>query len=392
MTTVNVTDPDLDLLEGMDRLQSVLPLSEGVIRSDHTLDVRAANHAAAALLGWDTAHDLVQALNQTSWSVMDPAVRRSMQTTLAVRGRWEGQTVLRRRDGGELDATITACTLRGSPGVPSGVIMVIRPVHGVAPPDGPDPRDAYQVSGLPGRFVLYYQPEIDLRTGVVASAESLLRWHHPGLGTVSPGAALADASWAMRLAGLEVWSVFAACRQAATWADQSWPIRVSVNLSHHHLEDPELVDRFRRALTVTGVPRRCLAVEMPFSALSDMPMRARRVAADLDTEGVSVIIDDVNGSATAGTFDGIRTTAIKLDRSLTSGISASPTQQETVRRALLMAASLGATVTAEAIETTADLEVVRALGCHGAFGHVFSPPQTAADLRTLCGFGGNALV
>ncbi|MCU1351152.1 MAG: hypothetical protein JWM05_361 [Acidimicrobiales bacterium] len=376
----------LELVEASDPIAAVVPLSEGVIHTDHTLRALAANQAAAAMLGWGNELELVHELNRASWSLMPANVRRDMQMTLAVRGRWEGRARLERRDGTRLEATVTACALRGSPGVSAGVVLVIRQISGIARPDQATGHpDSFEVTGLPGRFVLYYQPEIDLRTGIVTSCESLLRWHHPGLGTVSPGAAFADPAWAPRLAPLEVWAVFAACRQAASWAEHGWPMRVTVNLSHQHLNDPELVDRLRRALVVTSVPRSCIAVEMPTSALIQLGDRARRVAADMADEGVSVIVDDVTETVPISAFDEIRPGVIKLDRTMINGLHQSVEKQHRVRRALVLAGSLGAKVTAEAVETADDLAAARDLGCDRAFGYVFSPPQTAEDLGVLCG-------
>lgn len=359
----------------------VVPISEGVIEADHSFAVRAVNHAAADLLGWEHPVALTRDLNASSWSLLGPDLRREVQMALVTRGRWEGCTSLRRRDGSMLETYLTACILHGSPGVPTGIVATFRPLRSI-PDQGRDHSqgDLHGVRGLPGHFCLYYQPEVDLRTGAVTSAEALLRWWHPGMGVVSPGPALSNRRWAPRLAELEVWSVFAVCRQSARWREEGHPLPVSLNLSRNHVEDEEVVDRIRRAIVVTGLEPGDLTVDLPASALMRSPERARRVAGDLSEIGVAIAIDDVTRVVHPDAFAGIDVDAVKIARSPKRGATPATIGEEATGAVIEVARTLGAASVAKAVETAEERELLERLGCDRAFGHLFLPPLPPRDL------------
>lgn len=359
----------------------LVPLSEGVIEADDGFCVRAVNIAAADLLGWDDPSLLAHDLRCTDWALLDQDVRGAIQHALALRGRWEGVAQLRRRDGSQLDSYVTACVLRGSPGTPNGVIVTFRPVRSmgtgiVRASQG----DLIGVRGLPGHFSLYYQPEVELATGAVTGVEALLRWWHPGLGVVSPGPALANKRWAPRLAEVELWSIFSACRQIAAWSLQGRRLRVAVNISRNHLADPDLVGRIRRAITASGIDPTLLAVDLPAAALMQTPVRTREVSTALADGGVGICIDDVGRAWDASMLRGVPVQVVKVARSPRSGSHPAGFDVETMRSAVGLAQAVGAVSVAKTVETGAELRLLDALGCDRAFGHLFLPPLPPQDL------------
>lgn len=366
--------------------EQVVPLSEAVIVADHSFTVQAANRAASDLLGWTEPRHLVRDLNQVSWSILGAAKLREIQVALVMRGRWSGSAVLERRDGSMFEAFVTACSLHAARDIPSGVVVTIRSrVVGNGSSGLPADAESFGVTGLPGSFCLHYQPEVDLRDGSVTGCEALLRWWHPGLGMVSPGPALAHPKWAARLAGLETWSVFAACRQAAAWAEKGRPARIALNVSEQHMNDPELLHRVRQAVVITGVDPSWLAIDLPVAALVRTPALARRVAAGLAELGVVVVVDSVYGAVPPETFDGIPASVLKIIPG-NVGRSSAGSVDRPAEAAIELARSIGATSVAKSVETAADLRAVRGIGFDRAFGHVFSPAVGPAELfRTLVG-------
>ncbi|MEZ5182346.1 MAG: EAL domain-containing protein [Acidimicrobiales bacterium] len=376
------------------RVDHLVPLAEGVIEADGDGTVRAANGAAAELLGWDHPTSLTRELQASGWSRLGVDVG-ELRRELAVRNRWCTRRTLRRRDGSLLDAVVTACAVHASSGAPEGIVATIRrasladalaaaevdhPRGATAPTD-----DAIAVDGLPGHLSLHYQPELDLGSRAPVGAEALLRWQHPTLGVVSPGPALSHHRWAPRFAEVEVWSIFAVCRQISAWSDAGHPLPVAVNVSRWHLVELELVGRVRRALAASAIDPALLVVDLPVSALHQDPDRFRRAVAELDEVGVRCAVDDVTAAVPGRLLAGLPLTSLKLARP-DAGAGAPRPPGTALATGLALARRLELPAVAKAIETHDQLAQIEELGVDRAFGHLLGPPQPADDLaRSLWG-------
>lgn len=363
----------------------VVPLAEGVLVADHTLAIHTANEAAADLLGWGDPSELVRAAMDSAWELLEVGQVSEVLDALGRAGRWSGTAFLERRDGTLFEALLSACSLHSASGggAPTGTVLTIRP-HVVAPFTAHPPPDdeAFDVDGLPGRFCLYYQPEFDLADGSVPSCEALLRWWHPDFGILSPGPSLARTKWAERLAGVEAWSVYAACRQVAAWEDHGRPVQVALNVSRHHLRDPQFLARVCQALDNTGIDPRQLAIDLPLSALVKDPVNVRQVALDLADLGVTLIVDGVSGDAPPAAFEGLPISVLKIvvgNVALPSAIG----RHRSADDAIALARAIGAVSVAKSVETAADLQVLLEMGFDRAFGHVFSPALAPSALLPL---------
>jgi len=368
---------------GVDHL---VPLSEGVIEADADGRVLAANGAAAELLGWDHPVSLTSALQASGWSRIG-LDGDELRRELGARARWCARRKLRRRDGTLLDAVVTACALHASSGGHAGVVTTIRratvadavALASIDLARGATRRvdDAFAVEGLPGHLCLYYQPELDLRTRTPVGVEALLRWWHPGLGVVSPGPALSHHRWAPRFAEVEVWSIFAVCRQIASWSAAGHPMPVAVNVSRWHLVDLELVDRVRRALAASAIDPALLIIDLPVSALHQDPDRFRRAVAALAEVGVRCAVDDATAAVPDRLLAGLPLEAIKLARPGGGGSARPP--GTALAMGLALARRLSVPAVAKAIETDAELAQVEELGFERAFGHLLGAPLPAND-------------
>lgn len=362
----------------------VVPMAEGVLVADHLLSIHTANEAAADLLGWHDPSELVRAAADAAWALLEKGQVSEVLDALSRTGRWSGTAFLERRDGTLFEALLSACSLHTAAGdQPAGTVLTIRP-HIVAPFTAHPPPDseAHDVDGLPGRFCLYYQPEFDLSDGSVPSCEALLRWWHPDFGILSPGPSLARTKWAERLAGVEAWSVFAACRQVASWEDQGRPVQVALNVSRHHLRDPQFIGRVCQALDSTGINPHQLAIDLPLSALVKDPINVRQVALDLADLGVVLIVDGVSGDASPATFEGLPISVLKIVVGNVGHPSAIG-RHRSADDAIALAKSIGAVSVAKSVETAADLQALLEMGFDRAFGHVFSPALAPSALLPM---------
>lgn len=361
-------------------------LDEGVLVAGHDLRVQRVNRAATDLLGW-TDDAAGCDLRDTVWASLGRSEIAAVTTALAMGRRWDGAVDLDTASGATVRAHVSVSGGRGAGDLPDGVVVVVRPLPDGAegePVDGDEPLEGFCVAGLPGRFVLHHRPEVDVADGVVSACEAVLHWWHPGLGLVSPGGALRDAYGSDHLAAVEVWSVFAACRKAAAWAEADRPVRLSISLSGRRLADRDLLRRVRTALSSSGVPAPCVAVRMPGPAFSALPREAHRVVRSLAGEGIATIVDDVTGPLASAVLDPGAVAAVSLHPTITDWIE-TDTAQQAVADIVTRAHDAGATVTARGVRTEDQVDLARALGCDQVSGDVLSPPRSPAAVWNLLG-------
>jgi diguanylate cyclase (GGDEF)-like protein len=235
------------------------------------------------------------------------------------------------------------------------------------------------------QFVLYYQPKVDTRSGVVRSAEALIRWMHPTRGIVSPTDFIPLAEECGLIGTIGEWVIREACRQARVWQDDGIPsLRVSVNLSASQFRDSGLVDSIRRALTDADLEARYLEVELTESAVMSDPEQSIAVLEQLSAMGVLVSVDDFGtGYSSMSYLRRFPIDKLKIDRVFINEIVSRPEDASIVRAIVSLAHSLNLKVVAEGVETPAQLDFLNAAGCDEYQGYHFSRPLPAADFERL---------
>jgi diguanylate cyclase (GGDEF)-like protein len=232
-----------------------------------------------------------------------------------------------------------------------------------------------------GQFTLAYQPKLDFHTGQIVAAEALLRWRHPQRGMVPPGSFIPFAEQTGFICEITPWVLDAAIRQLAQWRAQGLGIAVSANLSTLDLLDPELPRRVKALLDFHGVPADRLCLEITESALMDEPALALAHLNALAALGVKLSIDDYGvGQASLAYLKSLPVNELKLDRSFVTAITDSPRNAAIVQSTIMLSHALGLSVVAEGVETTEELEWLRAHSCDVGQGYGIARPMMAADL------------
>ena len=237
-------------------------------------------------------------------------------------------------------------------------------------------------------LLLLFQPQVSLETGEIVGTEALVRWRHPELGLIAPGRFIPLAEETGLIVPLGEWVLRTACRQAAEWAREGRHLRQSVNLSARQLAEPDLVRRVRAALDETGLDPRLLDLELTESALVTQGEAAVARLAALRTLGVRISIDDFGtGYSSLAYLRRFPLDILKVDRSFVLGLDAAGQQgrqdQAVVRAIISMAHALELEVVAEGVETSAQREALRRLGCDTMQGFLFSRPVSAECLEAL---------
>lgn len=220
-------------------------------------------------------------------------------------------------------------------------------------------------------LALVYQPVVSLRTGDVTGFEALVRWRHPERGTVHPSEFLPLAEDTGLILAVDRWVLGEACRRLRSWQDEfpDRECRISVNLSGRQLASPGAADRIRGALEECSVAPLSLQVEVREGSLAEGEELSAAVLRRIDELGVRVQIDDWgSGDGSLTRLRRIPAHVLKIDPSQLEG------GDEMVRAAVGMAHSLDITVVAEGIETTEQLDRLRAMDFDFGQGYLFSEP------------------
>jgi diguanylate cyclase (GGDEF)-like protein len=233
-------------------------------------------------------------------------------------------------------------------------------------------------------FFVEYQPLVSLGGGAVLGAEALVRWRHPRHGVLRPDRFIGLAEETGLIVRLGTWVLGEACRHARRWEELSGdPPFVSVNLAARQVRDPGLVETVTTLLGESGLPPRRLQLEITESAVigtDDEPVRALRRLAAL---GVRIAIDDFGtGYSNLAYLRQLPVRELKLAGSFVTGLSSrtGTTDEQILATLVSLAHTLGLTVTAEGVETAAQVQRLRAIGCDAAQGWHFGRPTSADQL------------
>ena len=232
------------------------------------------------------------------------------------------------------------------------------------------------------RLEVHYQGEWDLETGRLLGAEALVRWPHPtdGLLTAAEFVPLAEERGLIAELG---WVVLReACRTAAQWTVAAGPDRfvLRVNVAADQLRSQDFAERVVATLFEAGFPPSALCLELTESTLLADPHGSAELFAQLRHSGIGLAIDDFGtGYSSMLQLKQLPLTALKIDRSFVMGLPATSIDRAVVRTAVQLAEALGASVTAEGVETHEQVAALVDLGCTRAQGFLLARPEPAAD-------------
>ncbi len=234
-----------------------------------------------------------------------------------------------------------------------------------------------------------YQPVKRADDDELVGFEALARWVHPVLGDVRPDRFVPVAEETGLITALGDRMLDLACRDVATWnrerlAQGMDPLVVHVNISGRELQSPHLLGRVRDALRRHDVPPHWLVLEMTETMLLDDPDKALDRLRELKLAGIRVAIDDFGtGYSSLAYLRRYPVHMVKIDREFVAEIAASTQDQCIVRAMVDLAKGLDYVVLAEGVETGAELEVLRALGCQLVQGYLIGRPMPSEDALLL---------
>jgi diguanylate cyclase (GGDEF)-like protein len=238
---------------------------------------------------------------------------------------------------------------------------------------------------------LYYQPEVDLRTGELLSVEALVRWQHRTRGIVAAADFIKIAEETGLVLDIGRWVFAEACRQLGIWCKQypDLALVVRVNMSPIEFNAVDLVEFVESCLITNNVPPDRLCIEVTEYVVVDEPEKTAAILAGFRALGVEVALDDFGtGFASMTELKHLPIDTLKLDMSFVKGITTDAYDRAIVEMIIRLGNALNLGVTAEGIETTDVIEKLLQLGCHRGQGYIISRPVSADDLVPMLKEGG----
>jgi diguanylate cyclase (GGDEF)-like protein len=238
------------------------------------------------------------------------------------------------------------------------------------------------------QFHNHYQPIVRLDTAEVTGLEALVRWNHPELGTVSPGAFIPTAEDTGLIVPITRLTVAQACRDLMHWRKLTGgrkELSVSVNISSKHFIQKSLLDEIREILLATGMPPHLLKLEITETALLEEAEENIRLAHRLGDFGFRLVIDDFGtGYSSLSYLQRLPIDTLKVDRSFIAKIHEKPDSNRSIVEAIVsLAHKLGITVVAEGIETPEQHAILLDMGCELGQGYLFSTPVSKPDVDAM---------
>ncbi|MBU0911661.1 MAG: EAL domain-containing protein [Gammaproteobacteria bacterium] len=235
------------------------------------------------------------------------------------------------------------------------------------------------------QFLVFYQPQIDIKTGRIVGAEALVRWNDPVEGLIAPGRFIPIAEDTGLIGAIGDWVLAETCRQGALWRKAGLPdLKLAVNLSSHQFSHGDIGAQTAQILKDTGFPAELLELELTESAIMSREQQAELVLSDLHTMGVNLAIDDFGtGYSSFAYLQRYQLDVLKIDKSFVDDVADNSESQALVTAIISMAHILGLKALAEGVEQQAQLDYLRQQGCDYYQGYLCSRPLSAEHFEQL---------
>ena len=235
------------------------------------------------------------------------------------------------------------------------------------------------------QFVLHYQPQVNLATGLIDGVEALLRWQDPERGLVFPGQFLPVLESSGMIVTVGDWVLRQAAEDSLRWRRAGLgPLRIAVNVSAQQIRRRSFVEQ------VLAAAQPCLGggcgidLEITETGLLHDVEGASRKLRELRSAGLRIALDDFGtGYSSLGLLSKLPVDLVKIDRSFITGLPQDKASVTLVSSVIGLASAFGLRVVAEGVETDGQLEILRKMGCDQSQGYLHSRPVAAEQFERL---------
>ncbi|HEX9618458.1 MAG TPA: EAL domain-containing protein [Anaerolineales bacterium] len=236
-------------------------------------------------------------------------------------------------------------------------------------------------------LAVYYQPIVSLESGQLMGFEALVRWQNPARGLLRPAEFIHLAEETGLIIEIDRWVLREACLQMSEWKrnfPEALPLTISVNMSGRYITQPDLIPTIARVLNETGLNPENLKLEITENAIMENNQATREAFARLQSIGIQIQIDDFGiGYSSLGYLSQFPVNALKIDQSFVSKMDEDSSHMKIVQAIVSLTHRLGVGVIAEGLETSSQLEQLRALNCGYGQGYLISEPLDHESAQLL---------
>ena len=237
-----------------------------------------------------------------------------------------------------------------------------------------------------GDFLFAFQPQMSLVTGNVCGAEALLRWNHPRDGMRYPNSFIPLAEQTGVIAEVGDWVLGEVASVLGAWRRDGFDGRLAFNISPRQVDRADFFTKLRHAFGQAEVPLSMVELEFTESAAMEVSDSVLTEIAALRDDGVRIAIDDFGtGYSNIARLRSMPLDRVKLDPSLICDIDTSEKARVVIQAVIQLIKGVGAEVVAEAVETVAQADILRAMGCDTVQGFVFAEPMFEEEFLAWIG-------
>lgn len=243
-------------------------------------------------------------------------------------------------------------------------------------------------------FMLYYQPQVDLKTGEIKGVEALIRWNSPERGLISPGVFIPIAEETGLIVPMGEWILRSACIQSLKWRQPGYPgLRMSVNISARQFREPQFIEKVAEVIKETGMDPQWLEIEITESIAMEYAEDSMEQLRRLKQLGVRIAIDDFGtGYSSMNYLRKLPIDTLKVDQSFVQDIGIDENGEAIVVTIIHLAQSLNLKVIAEGVETENQQIFLRTNRCHEMQGYLFCKPVPPVEVEKYLHMGNSSKV
>ncbi|MBY0520624.1 MAG: bifunctional diguanylate cyclase/phosphodiesterase [Sphingomonas sp.] len=230
------------------------------------------------------------------------------------------------------------------------------------------------------QFALVFQPQVTVHEGKIVAAEALLRWRHPRFGLKLPGTFIKRAEETGLIVEIGEWVIATVADTIARWGALGIEQRLAINISPRQLDHLDFFRRLREAMHAANAPARLLELEITETLAMHCSEEVIEAIAALRADGATIAIDDFGtGYSNLARLRDLPVDRVKLDRSLIEHIAVKPQARTIVHAVIGLIHGLGCEAVAEGIESQAQADVLRVIGCDVIQGYAIAQPMGEED-------------
>lgn len=234
-------------------------------------------------------------------------------------------------------------------------------------------------------FTLYYQPQIDLKSGKVIGLEALIRWIHPKKGIIPPNKFIPIAEKTGLIREIGKWVIYEACRQNKEWIEKGYkPIKISINLSAIQLKQKNLIEDIKNIIEETGVDSNYIEFEITENAAIKDLEKTIGILKELKQMNFQIALDDFGtGYSSLNYLKMLPIDYIKLDKFFISNVTIDSKEQAITKFLIKLAKEMAIKIIAEGIETNDQYDYLKKHNCDIGQGYLFGKPISANEIEEI---------